>query len=186
MSTSDLAAVPEGERVTVRHRLPDGRATDAVGTLVSRDATTVTLLTRRGEVTIPLGSVLVHRRVRPVPWRVATFLRRAGVAVLEVESLTDSTAPALAGPARELVDQLVEAGVPVVVLDDGEGRGPLTVDRGADWPAERALAAAHARIEARLGRQLGRGRVSYTDPRPAHVEAARAFGWQARVLTPPS
>lgn len=192
--------MPQGERVTVRHRLADGRATDSVGTLVSCDAAAVTLRTRRGEVRIPLASVVVHRRVRPVPWRVATFMHRAGVAVLEVESLLDSPSPGLAAPVHELVEALCGAAVPVVVLTAGaeggadalerlrgaDGHLLTAVDRGSPWPAAGSFAAVHAEVERRLGRPLAREEVRYADPRPAHVEAARALGWQARVLTPPS
>ena len=44
---------------------------------------------------------------------------------------------------------------------------------------------AHAEIERRLGRTVGRGEVHFTDDRPANVDAARVFGWQARVFTLP-
>ena len=42
-----------GSRVVVRHRLPDGAASDALGDLVAADDTTLRVATRRGEVTGP-------------------------------------------------------------------------------------------------------------------------------------
>lgn len=193
MNSSDLGAIPLGERVTVRHRLPDGRASDAVGTLAARDTTSVTLRTRRGEVRIPLAAVVVHRLVRAAPWRIATFLRRAGVAVVSLRAVVDTGGdgrPAGPVPATvALLDELVEAGVPVLVLTDrpdqaacelehlGLGRlVPCLLGTGAD---------PHARVEERLGRTVEPAEVHHTDTAPAEVDAARALGWQARVFTPP-
>ncbi|GGK56392.1 hypothetical protein [Ornithinimicrobium pekingense] len=200
MSTSDLSSVPLGERVTVRHRLPDGRATDAVGVLSARDETSVTLQTRRGQVRVLLASVVVHRRVRPAPWRIDTFLRGAGVAVLGHDGLLltdggDGTPSAVA----TLVDALRGSGVPVVVLADGSGRGPQALARAGlegvvplllevAAPSDLApdYAAVHGGVEQRLGRELARPQVRLTDDRPDRVAAARAAGWQARIFTPPA
>ena len=54
--------------------------------MTARDATSVTLQTRQGEVRVALEAVIVHRVVRPAPWRIETFLRHAGVAVLDLDS----------------------------------------------------------------------------------------------------
>ncbi len=199
MNASGLGEIPLGERVTVRHRLPDGRATDSVGTLAARDSTSLTLQTRRGQVRVALDSVVVHRVVRPAPWRIGTFLRRAGVAVLDIDWTAERGIP-LAG-TLDLVDELVQAGIPVFVLTNGTdpvpeeldhtGPGDLvpwllsTVDLALTTPAPEAFAAAHARIEDRLGRRVGRAEVRFTDDRPASVDAARQFGWQARIFTHP-
>ncbi|GAA1172873.1 hypothetical protein GCM10009584_12310 [Ornithinimicrobium humiphilum] len=273
MNRSDLATVPLGERLTVRHRLPDGRATDVVGTLVARDRTAVTVRTRTGEdVRVDLAAVIVHRVVRPAPWRVATFLQRAQVAVLDLDGVVrsfdadgwlaraerdlgvdaggllelafglpeaeamlvgrstydgwlaavrarlladgrpahvvgetmstwvaDRGAPVAATVA--LVDELAARGTPTFVFTNGTDRVPAelehiglghlvpwlinSADLGAAKPDLEAYAAAHARIEAHLGRTVAREDVRFTDDRPANVDAAREFGWQGRVFTHP-
>lgn len=195
MSTEDMAQVPLGQRVTVRHRLPDGRATDAVGTVTARDATSVTLQTRQGEVRVALEAVIVHRVVRPAPWRIETFLRHAGVAVLDLDSVTgaaDSTVP--------LVEDLAAAGTPVFLLARsaatsteqlaGHGLDRSTwvldaTDADHDEASVQTYARVHAQVEERLGRSVAPSEVRYTDRRPAHLETARAFGWQGRVFTDP-
>jgi hypothetical protein len=172
MSTSDLGAIPLGERLTVRHRLPDGQLTDAVGSLTARDATSVTLRTRRGEVRVELSSVVAHRQVRPTPWRIATFLRRAGVAVLDLDRVVGDGQSAA---TVSLVEELRTLGIPVFDCRD----------LGITGPAPEAYAFAHARIEQRLERAVPVDEVHFTDDSPANVDAARAFGWQARVFTHP-
>lgn len=196
MSRSDLGTIPLGQRVTVRHRLPDGRATDAVGTLTARAADSVTVQTRHGEVRVPLASVVAHRLVRPTPWRVATFLRGAGVAVIGLDRVPaeaekgDGAPPSAVAALGALVPELTGAGIPVMVLADGHGREPEplwgvgTVELGEPG-REEAWAAAHTRLEHRLGREVTRSEVRFTDDRPERVAAARRVGWQARVLTPP-
>ena len=56
-----------GQRVVVRHRLPDGSATDVVGELLRADAASGTLVVagRHGEVTVPVGDVIVGKVVPP-------------------------------------------------------------------------------------------------------------------------
>lgn len=193
MSPSDLGAIPLGERVTVRHRLPDGRASDAVGTLAARDATSVTLRTRRGEVRIPLAAVVVHRVVRPTPWRIGTFLRRAGVVVVGLGAVLDAAGdgqrPRPVPATVALLDELVAAGVPVLVLADRPARAAEHLERlGLGHLAPCLLGtdgAVHASLEERLGRTVDPAEVHLTDPSPAEVDAARARGWQARVFTLP-
>ena len=56
---------------------------------------------------------------------------------------------------------------------------------GVAKPDPTAFARAHAEIESRLGRTVGRAEVHFTDDSPANVDAARVFGWQSRVFTLP-
>ena len=57
-----LRTAPIGPRVTVRYRLEDGSATDAVGPIVERDDETIVVETRRrGEVRIVLATVIAAR-----------------------------------------------------------------------------------------------------------------------------
>ncbi|WP_256842292.1 hypothetical protein [Ornithinimicrobium cryptoxanthini] len=185
MPTESLSDIPLGERVTVRHRLADGRASDAVGRITARDRDALTLHTRRGEVHIPLDAVLVHRVVQAVPWRIARFLGRAEVAVLDLGTVlrhADVTTP--------LLVELERAGTPLFLLTaDGEGAATSLAEAGLGVFAQHLLdgdcPAAHAEIEARLARVVGPGLVHFTDERPPSVETAREWGWQARVFTPP-
>lgn len=89
-STPDtvLDHLPPGTRVVVRHRLPeDGRASDALGPLVRVERDRVTVRTRAGEVSIARAAVLVAKAVPEQVWRLASFLRRAGVAVLDLDGV---------------------------------------------------------------------------------------------------
>lgn len=266
-----LARVPLGARVVVRHLIEEGeRATDALGELVARDDESVTVQTRRGPVRIQLADVVLAKPVPPTPgrgWRVASFLRRAGVAVLDLDGVLrdfDNASPtelgmtpeelveiafalpevgqmitgratyldwngalrerllelghppelaagvarawredmgSTIGPTVALVDELRGAGVPVFVLTNGTDRVPEELESiglghlvpgllnshvlGFAKPAPEVYAAAHAEIERHLGRTVGRAEVHFTDDRPANVDAARVFGWQARVFTLP-
>ncbi|MGD8200551.1 HAD family hydrolase [Ornithinimicrobium sp. W1679] len=273
MRPEDLSRVPLGERVTVRRRLADGRASDVVGRVVELDAETVVLDTRHGRAVVRIVDVVVARVVRPVPWRVAAFLERADVAVLDLDGvlrtfdteghvgraaaglgtdlegvletafgidegmamltgrcthaewitamearLLDDGHPPQAvarlmtawvedrgtpiAPTTELVDRLSASGTPVFVFTNGTDRVPEELehiglghlvpallnacDLGVAKPDPEAYAVAHAEIERRLGRELGREQVRFTDDRPQNVEAARTFGWQARIFTPPA
>lgn len=57
-----LRTAPMGQRVTVRYRLPDGSATDAVGPITERDENTFVVETRRrGEVRISFETVIAAR-----------------------------------------------------------------------------------------------------------------------------
>lgn len=276
MSAEGLAGVPVGTRVVVRHLIEGGdRATDVLGHLAARTPTTLTVRTARGPVTVELADVVAAKVVpeaRPRGWRVEAFLRRAGVAVLDLDGVlrTFDTSGELAraaevlgltpdgllglafglpearamltGRARHadwmsavrarlvadrhaqeavehlvatwradhgtpvdatvaLVDELLHVGTPVFVFTNGTDRVPEELaqaglgrlvplllnghDLGWAKPDPEAYAAAHSDIERRLGRQVGRLEVHFTDDRPENVDAARAFGWQARVFTPP-
>lgn len=208
-----LGRMPVGRRVVVRRLIEDGaRATDALGELVARDRDSVTVRTRRGTVRIALDEVVIAKEVPPDSagvWRIPRFLRRARVAVLDLGCLrlsgyaVPSPAGSTASPtlALALVEELVSAGTPTFILTHGTdgpdeeltGRGlphliPLVVEveELADpEPDHEWYARAHAEIERRLGRPVGRGEVHFTDARPAHIDAARGFGWQSRVFTLP-
>jgi hypothetical protein len=56
-----------GSRIVARHLLPDGRATDALGFLRSRDAEHIVVETRRGLETVPLANVVAAKEVPPPP-----------------------------------------------------------------------------------------------------------------------
>ena len=56
-----------GDRVVVRYRLPDGRATDALGILLSADETTLVVDGKRGVETIAVSDVIAAKSVPPAP-----------------------------------------------------------------------------------------------------------------------
>jgi hypothetical protein len=56
-----------GARVVVRYRLPDGQATDALGTLLSADAATIVVDGKRGLETIAVDAVIAAKPVPPPP-----------------------------------------------------------------------------------------------------------------------
>jgi ribosomal protein S18 acetylase RimI-like enzyme len=58
-----------GVRVVVRRRLPDGSATDVVGTLLAADADALLVATGAGEVPVPVDDVIVAKAVPPRPSR---------------------------------------------------------------------------------------------------------------------
>lgn len=104
-------------------------------------------------------------------------------------------------PTVAVLDELIEAGTPTFIFTNGTDRVPTELERmglghlvpallnthtlGFAKPSPEAYARAHAQIESRLGRTVGHAEVHFTDDRPPNVEAARAFGWQARVFTLP-
>jgi hypothetical protein len=55
-----------GTRVVVRYRLPDGRFSDALGPLEATGPEAVTVLTRRGPMTIPADLIAIAKVVPPV------------------------------------------------------------------------------------------------------------------------
>ena len=60
--------LPEpGRRVVVRHLLPSGQATDALGELLSADATTVVVDGKRGIERIAVGDIIAAKEVPPAP-----------------------------------------------------------------------------------------------------------------------
>lgn len=64
-----LPGIPEGTRVVVRYLIEGGdRATDALGTLISRNETHLVVDTRReGPVRVPITDVVAAKPVPPAP-----------------------------------------------------------------------------------------------------------------------
>jgi hypothetical protein len=65
--TDFLRGIPLDTRVVVRYRIEDGRATDALGYLRSRDADHVVVQTKRGLDTVVLAAVIAAKEVPPPP-----------------------------------------------------------------------------------------------------------------------
>ena len=61
--------VRPGDRVVVRYRLPDGRATDALGLLLGATATHLVVDGKRGVETISVDDVIAAKPVPPPPAR---------------------------------------------------------------------------------------------------------------------
>ena len=59
--------IEPGMRVVVRYRLPDGRATDALGILLSADATHLVVDGKRGVERIAVDDVIAAKQVPPAP-----------------------------------------------------------------------------------------------------------------------
>ena len=196
MSEISLASVPVGQRVTVRRRSEDGRPTDTVGVVSEHDEESVTLETRQGPVRVLLSSVQVFRLVVPAPWRIAKFLLRGELAVLSLSTLLGPDAPTQ--DTMELIDSLLTDETPVFLLTENEALAvaeleghslghfmPLLLSPDADQPGSDVLALAHARLQDQLGGVIAAGDVHFTATDPHAVEAARQFGWDARIFTPP-
>jgi hypothetical protein len=64
--------VKPGDRVVVRYRLADGRATDALGMLVSATETTLVVDGKRGREVIAVDVVIAAKTVPPEPTRPMT------------------------------------------------------------------------------------------------------------------
>jgi hypothetical protein len=62
-----LRGIPLDTRVVVRYLIEDGRATDALGYLRSRDAEHVVVETKRGLDTVVLAAVIAAKEVPPPP-----------------------------------------------------------------------------------------------------------------------
>lgn len=196
MSEESLALVPVGQRVTVRRLSDDGRPTDTVGVVTERDEESVTLETRQGPVRVLLSRVQVFRLVTPVPWRIAKFLARGELAVLSLSTLLGPEAPTQ--ETAELIDGLLTDETPVFLLTENEAQAvaeleghslghlsPLLLSPETDQPGSDLLSLAHARLQDQLGGAVAAGDVHFTATDPHAVEAARQFGWQARIFTPP-
>lgn len=68
MAADVLPGVPLGTRVVVRYLIEGGdRATDALGELIARDATSLQIQTRRGVDQIAVTSVVAAKVVPPPP-----------------------------------------------------------------------------------------------------------------------
>lgn len=156
--------------------------------------------------TIPEGTAMVVGRATYEEW-IAAFRRHLGEVghdELLIEALMKDWAAdrgtAVAATVN-LMDELVAAGTPVFIFTNGTDRVPAELEAiglgrfvphvlnshtlGWAKPAPEAYAVAHAEIERHLGRRVGTAEVHFTDDRPGNVDAARAFGWQARVFTAP-
>ena len=64
-----LGELVVGRRVVVRHRLPDGSASDALGELLAADEQRIVVATRRGDVEVERTAVLAAKAVPPAPER---------------------------------------------------------------------------------------------------------------------
>ncbi|WP_235186037.1 hypothetical protein [Microbacterium oleivorans] len=63
-----MSSLPEpGTRVVVRYLLPDGRATDALGELMSAESDVVVVDGKRGMERIPRGAIIAAKAVPPPP-----------------------------------------------------------------------------------------------------------------------
>ena len=77
-----------GVRVVVRHLIEGGeRATDTVGELLTSTPDELVVRGRHGDVRILPADVVAAKPVPQRPWRVAAFLRRAEVAVLDLDGV---------------------------------------------------------------------------------------------------
>ncbi len=83
MTSPEQWAVRVGQRVVVRHRLPDGSATDVVGELLHAGADTLVVAHRGEEVSVALVSVVAGMVVPPRPVRAAPPHRALSIDNLE-------------------------------------------------------------------------------------------------------
>lgn len=155
---------------------------------------------------LPVATDLLVGRARYADW--STALRERLVQDGHPPHLADEAVTLWASdhgtpiaPTLALVNELIDAGTPTFIFTNGTDRVPTELERvglshlvpvlltshtlGFAKPTPEAFAGAHAEIESRLGRTVGRAEVHFTDDSPANVDAARVFGWQARVFTRP-
>lgn len=69
VSLPPVIVPPVGTRVVIRYRLDDGRATDALGTLLEIGATHCAVATKRGTEVVPIAAIIAAKPVPPVPMR---------------------------------------------------------------------------------------------------------------------
>ena len=84
-----------GHRVVIRHRLPDGSASDALGELLAADEGGLVVATRRGSVTVRRGDVLAAKAVPPPPPRRGAPHRTVSLRDLELLEHGDPSTPAI-------------------------------------------------------------------------------------------
>lgn len=155
---------------------------------------------------LPEAGEMIHGRARYADWSAAVTTRL--LADGHGEELVSSAVTAWTSdhgipiPATlEIVDRRLTQDRPTFVFTNGSDRVAEELDSiglshllhhllnsaelGVPKPDPGAYAAAHAAIEARLRRVVGRGEVGFTDGRPANVDAARRFGWQGKIFTLP-
>ena len=153
LMSADVSNLPLGSRVVVRWRLaaPDpatgATLTDAVGTLLARDAETVRVETSRGVVTIERARVTAAKEVPPKPSR-----RGAAHLALTIEDLQRVMTPAWGAVERAtLGDWALRASAGytqrgnsmVPIGDPGKPLGDAVADV-EDWYAARGLPAKFA------------------------------------------
>lgn len=131
-----------GQRVVVRHRLPDGSATDVVGELLDADDHGLLVAGRRGEVAVRLRDVIVGKVVPPRPARPAPPHRALDVTDLE----RVMSAHWLPGDHERLGDWLLRAaggftnrGNSVLVTGSPGLPPPEAVGRVTAWYGARGL-----------------------------------------------
>ena len=64
---TEPAEIRPGMRVVVRYRLADGRATDALGVLLSATANQFVVDGKRGVETIAIADIIAAKEVPPAP-----------------------------------------------------------------------------------------------------------------------
>jgi GNAT superfamily N-acetyltransferase len=147
-----------GRRVVVRHALPDGRATDVLGELVAWDTSAgyARVVTKRGEVTIALGDLLLGkpipaapepRRRRPGSGRAAdrpSVLESPSVVELQ-DVMADGWQPlqraSYGGWVLRAAEGFTGRANSVLPLGDPPDPLPAAVDHAERWYAERGLPA---------------------------------------------
>jgi N-acetylglutamate synthase len=171
-----------GSRVVVRHRLrrPDALTgatlTDVVGDLLTIDADTLVVLTRRGEVRVPRALVMVVKQIPPTPSRRGAPHRALSVEdlqrvmvgawpAMETEALGDWLLRASRGFTQR-ANSVVTTGSPGVPL-------PAALDAVERWYGARGLAP-----NLSLAGPVGFDPASD----PVGAEALRR-GWAGRVAT---
>jgi N-acetylglutamate synthase len=135
-----------GRRVVLRHLLPDGRATDVLGELVAWDASAgfARVATTKGEVSVPLGDLLMGQPIPPAP-----APRRPRPPRLSVRDLHEAMAE-----GWQPVEQEEYGGWRLRAAEGFTGRSnsvlplgpppsplPEAIDRVEDWYAARQLPA---------------------------------------------
>jgi GNAT superfamily N-acetyltransferase len=174
----DLASWRPGTRVVVRRRLPDGSATDVVGTLLATRPDAVRIDTRRGPVDVAVADVVAARAVPPRATR-----RGPAHLALSVRDLEDVMADGwraldvewLAGPgswllrASEGFTGRGNSALPLADLD------PPPLAQVVRWYASRGLPATVV-----LPEPL---RDGDTAPSPGLRRALEAAGWVERTPT---
>ena len=153
LMSADVSNLPLGSRVVVRWRLeaPDpatgATLTDAVGTLVARDAQSVQVETSRGVVTIEVARVTAAKEVPPKPSR-----RGAAHLAISIEDLQLVMVPSWGAVERATLGDwalrasagYTQRGNSVVpVGDPGKPLGDAVADV-EDWYAARGLPAKFA------------------------------------------
>jgi GNAT superfamily N-acetyltransferase len=135
-----------GRRVVLRHRLPDGRATDVLGELVAWDASAgfARVATTKGEVTVPLSDLLMGRPIPAPPARRGPRPPRLSVRDLH-EAMADGWQPVeqeeYGGWRLRAAAGFTGRANSVLPLGPPPAPLPEAVGRVEDWYAARQLPA---------------------------------------------